>query len=73
LALATPANTHVDAVHRDQNPSATRPSTTFTDPLLDWASSDRATLTLSDMDDVRTRLPAIVALVNRWMRATPWS
>jgi hypothetical protein len=46
---------------------------TFNDPdgLLDWASADRATLTLNDMDDVRTRLPAVVALVDRWMRSTP--
>jgi hypothetical protein len=31
---ATPANApHVDAIHRNHNPSATRPSITFTNPL----------------------------------------
>jgi hypothetical protein len=28
------------------------------DGLLNWASADRVTLTLHDMDEVRTRLPA---------------
>ena len=41
------------------------------DGLLDWASSDRATLTLNELDEVQARLPAIVSLVNRWMRSTP--
>jgi hypothetical protein len=40
------------------------------DGLLAWASADRATLTLTDMDDVRARLDQVVALVSRWMRAT---
>jgi hypothetical protein len=38
--------------------------------LLEWAAGDRATLTLLDADDVRAKLPAVVALVGRWMRAT---
>ena len=38
--------------------------------LLDWAARDRATLTLRDLDDVRAKLPAVVELVGRWMRAT---
>jgi hypothetical protein len=29
----TPANAHVDAVHRHHSPAATRPSITFTNPL----------------------------------------
>jgi ferric-dicitrate binding protein FerR (iron transport regulator) len=29
----TPANTHVDAVHRHHSPAATHPSITFTNPL----------------------------------------
>jgi hypothetical protein len=45
----------------------------FDDPdgLLTWASADRATLTLNDMDEVREQRLAVVALVNRWMSATP--
>lgn len=44
----------------------------FDDPdgVLEWAAADRATLTLRDTDDVHARLPALVALINRWMRAT---
>lgn len=38
--------------------------------LLEWASADRATLTLRDLDDVHAKLPAVVELVGRWMRAT---
>lgn len=38
--------------------------------LLKWAAPDRATLTLSDLDEVRAKLPAVVDLVGRWMRAT---
>jgi hypothetical protein len=30
---ATPANAHVDAAHRDHNPTATRQPITFTNPL----------------------------------------
>ena len=45
----------------------------FDDPqrLLEWAAPDRATLTLRTVDDVQARLPAVVELVGRWMRATP--
>jgi len=39
--------------------------------LLKWAAPDRATLTLGDLEDVRAKLPAVVGLVGRWMRATP--
>jgi len=39
--------------------------------LLKWAAPDRATLTLSDLEDLREKLPAVVDLVGRWMRATP--
>jgi hypothetical protein len=38
--------------------------------LLQWAARDRATLTLADADDARAKLPAVVDLVGRWMRAT---
>jgi hypothetical protein len=38
--------------------------------LLKWATADRATLALRDSDDVEAKLPAIVDLVGRWMRAT---
>lgn len=38
--------------------------------FLKWAAPDRATLTLSDLDEVRAKLPAVVDLVGRWMRAT---
>lgn len=38
--------------------------------LLKWVAADRATLTLSDLDDVHEKLPAVVDLVGRWMRAT---
>ncbi len=38
--------------------------------MLVWASGDRAILTLRDLDDVRAKLPAVVELVGRWMRAT---
>ena len=40
------------------------------DGLLDWATADRATLRLAGLDDVQAKLPAVVDLVNRWMRAT---
>jgi hypothetical protein len=39
--------------------------------LLKWAAPDRATLTLSDLEEVRAKLPVVVDLVGRWMRATP--
>lgn len=38
--------------------------------LLEWAARDRATLSLRDLDDVHAKLPAVVELVARWMRAT---
>jgi hypothetical protein len=38
--------------------------------LLKWVASDRATLTMSDLDDVGAKLPAIVDVVGRRMRAT---
>lgn len=38
--------------------------------LLEWASGDRATLSLGDLNDVQAKLPAVVELVGRWMRAT---
>jgi len=37
--------------------------------LLEWASRDRATLALGDMADVHAKLPTVVDLVGRWMRA----
>lgn len=39
--------------------------------LLEWASADRATVTLSDLDDIDAKLPTIIELVGRWMRSTP--
>lgn len=38
--------------------------------LLTWASGDRATVTLRDLDDVHAKLPVLVELVGRWMRST---
>lgn len=38
--------------------------------LLQWASDDRAVLTLHDSDDVQAKLPTVVELVGAWMRAT---
>ena len=38
--------------------------------LLTWASADRATLTLTSLDEVAAKLPALVELVERWMAAT---
>jgi hypothetical protein len=38
--------------------------------MLERAARDRATLSLRDVDDARAKLPAVVELVGRWMRAT---
>ena len=38
--------------------------------LLEWASQDRAYATLRDLKEVREKLPTVVDLVGRWMRAT---
>lgn len=58
--------------HRGAKVRADSDHFTFEDDtgLLDWASPDRATLTLRDMDDVHAKLPAVVDLVGRWTRAT---
>jgi Domain of unknown function (DU1801) len=37
--------------------------------LMEWASADRAIVTFEDLDDVPAKLPAVVGLVGRWMRA----
>jgi hypothetical protein len=59
--------------HRGAKVRADSEEFTFDDPesLLTWAARDRATLTLKTMDDVQEKLPAVVELVARWMRATP--
>jgi hypothetical protein len=43
----------------------------FEDPsgLLDWATRDRATVTLRGAEDLEAKLPQLVELVGRWMRA----
>jgi hypothetical protein len=58
--------------HRGAKVRADSDRFAFEDPsgLLEWASGDRATVTLRDLDDVRGKLPALVELVLRWMRAT---
>ena len=38
--------------------------------LLKWASNDRATLTLGDMEDVEAKQPALEAIVRKWMKST---
>ena len=38
--------------------------------LVEWAAPDRGIVSLRDLDDVRAKLPAVVELVGRWMRAT---
>ena len=38
--------------------------------LLEWRTADRATLALRDAHDTQAKLPAVVELVGRWMRAT---
>jgi len=44
----------------------------FDDPtgLLEWASKDRAMITLYDMKDVEAKKTALIDLVSRWMQAT---
>jgi hypothetical protein len=37
--------------------------------LMEGASADRALITFGDLDDVPAKLPAVVGLVGRWMRA----
>jgi len=38
--------------------------------MLAWAAPDRGVITLTDADEVQAKLPAVVELVGRWMRAT---
>src|SRR5688572_9808855 len=38
--------------------------------MLEWAAPDRGIITLTDADEVQAKLPAVVELVGRWMRAT---
>jgi hypothetical protein len=58
--------------HRGAKVRADSEEFTFEDGtgLLEWAAPDRATVTLTDLDDVRAKLTAVVELVGRWMRAT---
>ncbi|GAB4584896.1 DUF1801 domain-containing protein [Nocardia sp. IFM 10818] len=45
---------------------------TFDDPtgLIDWRSPDRGLITFADAADVRAKLPAVVDLATRWVKAT---
>ena len=58
--------------HRGAKVRADSDDFTFEDDtgLLEWASPDRATLTLRDLEDAQKKLPTVVELVGRWMRAT---
>jgi hypothetical protein len=58
--------------HRGAKVRADSDALTFADDtgLLQWASGDRATLTLRDVRDAQAKLPRVVDLVRRWMRAT---
>jgi hypothetical protein len=58
--------------HRGAKVRGDTDSFAFDDPtnLLDWATRDRATMTLKTMDEVTEKLPVVVELVRRWMRAT---
>ncbi len=38
--------------------------------MLEWAAPDRGIITLTDADEVQAKLPAVLELVGRWMRAT---
>jgi hypothetical protein len=38
--------------------------------LMEWASGDRAVVSLDEPGDVPAKLPAVVGLVGRWMQAT---
>ena len=44
----------------------------FEDPsgMLKWASTDRAILTLKDMEEVETRKAGLEKLVSQWMKST---
>jgi hypothetical protein len=44
----------------------------FEDPseMLKWASTDRAILTLKDMEEVETKKSALEKLVSQWMKST---
>ena len=54
--------------HRGAKPQETE-GFTFDDDagLLRWVAPDRALLTLGEDDDLAARIPAIVALVERWV------
>jgi hypothetical protein len=36
---------------------------------MEWASADRAVVSLDEPGDLPAKLPALVGLVGRWMRA----
>lgn len=57
--------------HRGAKPKDTK-GFAFEDPsgLLVWAAADRGVVTLRDLDEIRAKTDAIVALVGAWMRAT---
>jgi hypothetical protein len=58
--------------HRGAKPRADADGFAFEDDsgLIDWATTDRGVVTLRDVEDARARLPEVVELVGRWMRAT---
>ncbi|WP_067547877.1 DUF1801 domain-containing protein [Nocardia crassostreae] len=45
---------------------------TFDDPtgLIDWRSPDRGLIGFADKQDVQAKLPAVVDLATRWIKAT---
>jgi hypothetical protein len=57
--------------HRGAKVRADSNDFTFDDDtgLLEWAAPDRATVTLRDLDDAQEKLPTVVELVGRWIRA----
>lgn len=37
--------------------------------LLKWVTADRAIVTLGDMEDVKANIPALVDVINQWVKA----
>ena len=58
--------------HRGAKKRDDASSFSFDDPsgLIKWSTSDRGIIAFPDHDAVQARLPALVDLVDRWMKTT---
>jgi len=58
--------------HRGAKKRADTDTFSFSDPsgLIKWSTPDRGTIAFRDQEDVRSKLPALIDVANRWINAT---